>query len=57
MDTLAKQWGGSLKEFIKEGCIKNPVFCLHVDIANHCDEIMAISVAERVGGKDGYSLL
>ena len=31
---------------------RNATFALHVDIMQHCDEVVAISVAERIGGPD-----
>ena len=30
---------------------------LHVDMMRHCEDVTAISLAERLGGKDGYGLL
>ena len=57
IDTLEHEWGNRLQSFFEENCKKSSLFCLHVDIVTHCDEIIAISVAERVGGKDGYDLL
>ena len=54
---LATKYNDSYMHFLNEGCEKNATFCLHVDMMSHCDEIIAIQLAERLGGPDGYSLL
>ncbi len=43
--------------FLKNGSHHNATFALHNEMMTHCDEILAISVAERIGGPDGYNLL
>ena len=42
---------------LKMGRETNSSFALHLDIINHCEEILAISLAERIGGEEGYDLL
>ena len=39
------------------GMEQNATFVLHKDMMDHLDHVLAISLAERLGGKDGYSLL
>ena len=49
---------GTLSEkFVEEGRKNNATFALHYDMLNHCIHVVAISIAERLGGPDGYSLL
>ena len=55
--TLVGKWGDEFNRFLTEGSQKNATFALHVDFMQHCDEIVAISTAERIGGKEGYNLL
>ena len=43
--------------FLQEGISRNATFALHHDIMQHCDEISAITFAERLGGQVGYDLL
>ncbi|MCW4344649.1 MAG: hypothetical protein N0E48_15030, partial [Candidatus Thiodiazotropha endolucinida] len=43
--------------FVKSGVERNATFALHYDIMQHCDEVSAITFAERIGGPDGYNLL
>ena len=50
-------WDQMYETFMKEGCLKNATFCLHVEIMRHLDDVVAVSLAERLGGKDGYNLL
>ena len=57
VDTLDDQWRFQYKSFMSQGYDSNANFALHVDLMVHCDEIVAIAVAERVGGPEGYSLL
>ena len=54
---LATEYNDSYVHFLNEGCEKNATFCLHVDMMSHCDEIIAVQLAERLGGPEGYSLL
>ena len=42
---------------MKNGYDNNANFALHADLMSHCDEIVAIAIAERVGGPEGYNLL
>lgn len=42
---------------IKEGSKTNATFSLHAEMLRHCDEILALAVAERIGGQDGYNLM
>ena len=45
------------QEFIKSGCENIATFLLHKEMMDHCDEIVAIALAERMGGPNGYNLL
>jgi hypothetical protein len=49
-------WIG-FKKFLEEGRQRNGTFSLHYDLIIHCDEVSNIALAERLGGKLGYSLL
>lgn len=52
---LYTDWGFKFENFLEQGT-KNATFALHSDMMRHCDEIMAISVAEKLGGPGGYNL-
>ena len=54
---IAENWNAQFEKFIEEGRQKNATFALHHDMLIHCNHIVAISLAERLGGPDGYSLL
>ena len=51
------RWNPAYIAFINEGCANNATFCLHFEIMQHCDEIVAVQLAEKTGGKQGYTLL
>ena len=55
--SIAHTWSSRFKEFLDEGSTKNATFALHLDMMKHCDSVVAISLAERLGGPTGYSLL
>ena len=54
---IAENWNTQFEKFIEEGRQKNAIFALHHDMLIHCNHVVAISLAERLGGPDGYSLL
>ncbi|CAG2249137.1 unnamed protein product [Mytilus edulis] len=51
-----KKWYSKLDKFMEKGR-DNATFALHEDLLKHCTEILGISIAERIGGIDGYNLL
>lgn len=53
----AKAWSNKMEVFMETGCNTNATFSMHVDILRHCEEVLAIALAEKVGGPDGYALL
>lgn len=55
-DTIMK-WMPLFDEFLEHNKKRNATFNLHCDIIKHCDEVLAIAAAERIGGPDGYALL
>ena len=57
VDTLDARWRFQYESFMSQGYENNVNFALHVDLMLHCDEIVAIAIAERVGGPEGYNLL
>jgi hypothetical protein len=54
---VAEKWNSQYATFIEKGCKVNATFALHYDILCRLDSIVAISVAERMGGRDGHNLL
>lgn len=54
---VARTWSSQFEKFLEDGSNRNATFALHVDMMRHCDSIVAISFAERLGGSDGYTLL
>ena len=54
---LVDKWNVHFDKFVAHGCKVNATFSLHVDMLKHCEEVIAISFAEKVGGPSGYNLL
>ncbi|KAL4217289.1 hypothetical protein ACF0H5_023740 [Mactra antiquata] len=54
---MSKRWAAQFEEFLSVGCTRNATFALHFDMMRHCDDIIAIAFAERLGGETGYDLL
>ena len=52
---IAENWNSRFEKFIEEGRQNNATFALHYDMLNHCNHVVAISLAERQGGPDGYT--
>ena len=50
-------WEAAYLEFMNETAEKNATFALHKDIMSHLDEVLALAIAERIGGPEGYDLL
>ena len=50
-------WNDRYREFMEAGIAQNCTFALHSDMMNHCDEVVAVYLAERLGGYEGYDLL
>ena len=56
-DLVAAEWDSKYEEFIRNGIEKNATFALHCDMLRHMNEVVAVSLAERLGGSQGYQLL
>ena len=54
---LAERWSERFEDFLQKSSSVNATFALHVDMMRHCDHVVAISFAERLGGPDGYNLV
>ena len=46
-----------INKYLHDGVKSNATFAIHFDMLTHCDEILGISIAERIGGPEGYALL
>ena len=57
LEVVSKKWMSLFLEFIEKGKSLNATFSLHAEMMAHFDEVVGISIAERIGGSDGYSLL
>jgi hypothetical protein len=53
----ANQWKTKYGHFLRNGRSLSATFALHHDMMVHCDEVVAIHLAERQGGEKGYKLL
>ena len=42
---------------MNETAEKNATFALHKDIISHFDKVLALAIAERIGGPEGDDLL
>ena len=51
-----QRWDSSYSQFIQQACANNISFRLHIEIMNHCDEIVGIQLAEIIG-QQRYNLL
>ena len=51
------KYDGKFQDYVQTGAKQNATFALHVEMMKHCDEVIAISMAEKMGGPDGYALL
>ena len=54
---VSSKWALKFQEYLAYGSSRNATFSLHMDMMRHCDDVIAISLSERLGGKDGYGLL
>ncbi|XP_045182551.2 uncharacterized protein LOC123541205 [Mercenaria mercenaria] len=54
---VAEKWSTQFEDFLSYGSNQNATFALHRDMMNHCDEVVAVALSERLGGPGGYALL
>ena len=58
---IAECWAERFEDFLQSGSRLNATFALqhevHVYMMRHCDHVVAIAFAERLGGPDGYDLV
>ena len=54
---VSENWYDKFQKYVEFGSSQNSTFALHVDIMRHCDNVVAVALAERLGGPVGYSLL
>ena len=54
---ISERWNQKFEEFLEKGSKDSAIFALHRDMMTHCDEVIAIALAERLGGPDGHALL
>ncbi|CAG2250910.1 unnamed protein product [Mytilus edulis] len=52
-----KNWELLYKDFLAESKRVNATFLLHYEMMEHCEEVSALSLAERIGGHQGYNLM
>ena len=53
----ANSWAQRFEDFLESGSKVNATFALHLDMMRHCDHVVEIAFAERLGGPDGYDLV
>lgn len=53
LEETRDRWNPAYLAFVKNGAAKNATFCLHLEIMKHCDEIVAIQLAEKNWGLTG----
>ena len=56
-DFLAAKWDDRFQQFLRSKSNSNASFQLHCEMMQHACEIVGISLAERIGGPNGYHLL
>ena len=50
---IAECWAERFEDFLQSGSRVNATFALHVDMMRHCDHVVAIAFAERLGALTG----
>ena len=56
-EQVSLKWGNIFQEFLVPAADDNATIALHLDIMQHCDEVIGLALAERIGGPEGYQLL
>ena len=56
-DQISLHWEKKYEMFMEQGKKNNATFLLHAEMMQHCDEVVAVALAERLGGEGGYNLL
>ena len=54
---LAAKWDMKLQHFLEYGFKRNGIFAVHVHLFKHLDGIIALQLAERLGGADGHNFV
>ena len=54
---ISDMWHDKYKMFLNVCTDRNATFELHVEILKYCNVIVALKLAERMGGEDGFKLL
>ena len=49
-----RKWSEKFDNFMTVNIRKNATFALHTDMMTHCDEVIAVYFAERMGGRLEY---
>ena len=55
--SISEKWDEEYQVYLDKHSQGNATFALHCDMMAQMDDIMAIKLAERLGGDDGYHLL
>ena len=55
--SVAADWDDEFTSFLDSAAKVNVIFALHRDMLHHLEGIVALSLAECLGGTDGYNLL
>lgn len=51
------KWEEQFQSFLEKGKSSNATFQLHFEMMRHCNQVIAVHLAERIGGTKGYLLL
>ncbi|CAC5412713.1 UBE2D [Mytilus coruscus] len=57
IEETSSLWSSKFQDFMNTGITQNCTFALHADMMQHCDEVVAVYLSERLGGNTGYNLL
>ncbi|CAC5365991.1 unnamed protein product [Mytilus coruscus] len=57
IEETSRLWSSKFQDFMNTGITQNCTFALHTDMMQHCDEVVAVYLSERLGGNTGYNLL
>lgn len=50
IEETSSLWSSKFQDFMNTGITQNCTFALHADMMQHCDEVVAVYLSERLGG-------
>ncbi|CAC5356707.1 unnamed protein product [Mytilus coruscus] len=57
IEETSSLWSSKFQDFMNTVITQNCIFALHAGMMQHCDEVVAVYLSERLGGNTGYNFL